>query len=285
MARAAADSRRADEPIAARPLSSMDAGIRFADSRAPERATVVTLDGFDGPLALLLSLIEARRLDVLTVPLGALAGAYLEALSALTGDRLVHVTAFVAVASQLILIKSRALLPRRLEPAVGTGLEDGDPEAELRARLLLYRAHRDAGRRMAEIAAGRGMFRREPSIAAAAGRAGARPGPLPPMDPGRLRVALEKATRVVPPPPPPPEIVARTVTIEERMAIVRAAIRSAGTLVLQDLLADVRDRVVRAVTFLALLELAKRRELTVEQDEPWGPIVATRIAAPAEPAT
>ena len=121
------------------------------------------------------------------------------------------------------------------------------------------------------------MFRREPEIAAAAGRAGARPGPLPPMDPARLRLALERATRVVPPPPPPPEIVARTVTIEERMAVVRAAIRGADRIVLQELLSDVRDRVVKAVTFLALLELAKRRELTVEQDEPWGPIVVRPV--------
>ena len=112
------DRRRRSRPPA---LTSTDASIRFADARAPERATLVELDGFDGPLALLLSLIEARRLDVLTVPLGALAGAYLEALATLPGDRLVHVSAFVAVASQLILIKSRALLPRRWE-AVGPGL-------------------------------------------------------------------------------------------------------------------------------------------------------------------
>ena len=48
---------------------------------------------------------------------------------------------------------------------------------------------------------------------------------------------------------------------------------SAPAVVLQDLLRDVRDRVVVAVTFLAMLELAKGRELTIEQDEPWGPIV------------
>jgi chromatin segregation and condensation protein Rec8/ScpA/Scc1 (kleisin family) len=49
--------------------------------------------------------------------------------------------------------------------------------------------------------------------------------------------------------------------------------------VLQELLHDVRDRVVVAVTFLALLELAKQRELVLEQAEPWGPIVA-RLAEP-----
>ena len=80
--------------------------------------------GFDGPLGLLLALIEARQLDVLTVPLGALADAYLDALATLDDDRMGNVSAFVAVASQLILIKSRAMLPRHARPrrrAAGRG--------------------------------------------------------------------------------------------------------------------------------------------------------------------
>ena len=46
------------------------------------------METFDGPLALLLTLIEARQLDVVTVPLGALADAYLDALATLETDRL-----------------------------------------------------------------------------------------------------------------------------------------------------------------------------------------------------
>ena len=56
--------------------------------------------------------------------------------------------------------------------------------------------------------------------------------------------------------------------------MIREAIRNAGAVVLQDLLRGVRDRVVIAVTFLAMLELMKRREIVVTQAEPWGPIVA-----------
>ena len=63
-------------------------------------------------------------------------------------------------------------------------------------------------------------------------------------------------------PPPPPEIVARAVTLEERAAVIRRALRSAPQIVLQDLLRDVHDRVVVAVTFLAMLELAKGREVS-----------------------
>ena len=78
----------------------------------PDRAAWVALGGFDGPLALLLGLIEQRKLDILTVPLGDLAASFLDAVSALEETQLPHISAFITVASQLILIKSRAILPR-----------------------------------------------------------------------------------------------------------------------------------------------------------------------------
>jgi segregation and condensation protein A len=255
--------------------------VVFGEGRRPEASTQVRMEAFDGPLALLLALIEARQLDVVSVPLGALADAYLDALASLETDRLGNISAFVAVASQLILIKSRAILPRRVELAPGILAEDEpDPEAELRARLLVYRAHRDAGRRLLEEATERvGLFRREPSAALAAAYAGARPVDAPALDAALLGRALEGLVRLAPPPPPPPEALARTITLGERAAIIRAAIRGAGSIVLQDLLAGVRDRVVVAVTFLAMLELMKRREIVVSQDEPWGPIVARATTA------
>ena len=261
---------------------SQGPAVVFAEGRRPEAATRVRLDAFDGPLALLLSLIEARQLDVLTVPLGALAEAYLDALAGLTADRIGNVSAFIAVAGQLIVIKSRAMLPRRSEPVASDPEEPPDPEAELRARLLLYRAYRDAGNALQSGGLERvGMFRREPAVALATGRAGAAVGPVKPMPPALLARSLERLLRVVPPPPRPPETLARTITIAERAAIIRAALRGADRIVLQDLLRGVRDRVVMVITFLAMLELMKRREIVVEQAQPWGPIVA-RSTTPDE---
>ena len=256
--------------------------VSFGEGRRPESRTLVQMAEFDGPLALLLSLIEARQLDVLTVPLGALADAYLDALARLTADRLGNVSSFVAIASQLILIKSRAMLPRRTDPTDPTALPDEgmDPEAELRARLILYRAHRDAGLRLAEEAIRRiGLFRREPAAAHAAALAGARPTDAPSLDPVRLVRALDRLAAIAPPPEPAVEAMARVITITERADIIRAALREAPTFVLQELLAGVHDRMVVAVTFLAMLELMKRREIVVEQAAPWGPIVARATTA------
>jgi segregation and condensation protein A len=256
--------------------------VRIEPGRGREWATHVSIAEWDGPLGLLLSLIEARRLDVLTVPLGGLAEAYLEALTSIEHDRMGSISAFVAIASQLILIKSRAMLPRQ-PAAPATALEDEglDPEAELRARLLLYRAFRDAGASLHAVALDRvGLFRREPSAALAAGIVGAASAPsTPPIDPTILVRALDGLVQVLPEPEPPPEIVPRSITLAQRASIIRFALRGAPSIVLQDLLRGVHDRVVVAVTFLAMLELMKRREVVVEQAEPFGPITARSTTA------
>ena len=255
-----------------------DTSVRFADTAHPDRAAHVSVEGYDGPLGLLLGLIEQREMDILEVPLGDLAGAYLEALGLLDETQMSHISSFVTVASQLILIKSRAILPR--PPVVAIPVEDGpDPEAALRERLILYRMYRDAGRDLkGRLESGWEVFRREPIAAVASAKAGSRPDEGPPLDPSLLVEALDRSLRQVPPPVAPPELVPRLVTLDERARIIRAALLDTPVVVLQDLLEDLSDRVVVAVTFLAMLELVKGHELTVEQGEPFGPIICRSVA-------
>lgn len=267
-------------------MSVVDVEIRIGSGRRPEESTHVRLDVFDGPIALLLSLIEQRQLDVLTVRLGDLAGAYLEALARIEHGRLPLLSSFVTVCSQLILIKSRALLPRPPEqPPVAADAAEADPEEELRRRLIEYRMYRDAGRSLGErLELGALLFHRESAAALAAGRAGARPDDGPPLDARLLADALQASIRLVPPAPPRPETLVRTITLEERAQVIRSALRRVPQFVLQELLRDVTDRIVVAVTFLALLELAKGREVAIEQAEPWGPIHVRPVPIKPEPA-
>lgn len=259
--------------------------VRFVEDRRPEVATVVRLGAFDGPLGLLLTLIESQKLDVLTVRLGDLAGAYLEALAVLPGERLPHLSTFVAVAAQLIVIKSRAILPRA--PAALSGEEEApDPEAELRQRLLLYRRYRDAAALLARrLEQPQALAHREAAVAAAAGLLYARPPDDAPSDPGLLVAALDRLRELAPPPPAPPQPVARSITLTERADAIRAALAASPLVVLQDLLAGTRNRILMAVTFLALLELIKRREVVAEQSEPWGPIRCRRLTETERAAT
>jgi len=259
--------------------------VELSSGRGGAPVALVRIADFDGPLALLLALIEARELDILSIPLGDLAEAFLDAVAGVEGERLGSLSGFVSIAAQLILIKSRAMLPLPPEaPADLAADAFEDPEEELRRRLLIYRAFRDAGTWLnARLeAADGGLFHREAAVALVSARAAAdaaeAPIPAEPLDPLVLLDALRGLARIAPPAAPPQGVLGRTIAVEERAALIRDALRDAPAVVLQDLLRGVRDRVVAAVTFLAMLELVKRREITVEQAQPWGEIVCRRIA-------
>ena len=141
-----------------------------------------------------------------------------------------HVSAFVAIASQLILIKSRAMLPRPpVDGRVPLADEGPDPEAELRARLILYRAFRDAGTRLLDEAAGRvGLFQREPAAAHAAGIAGARPPAAAAAVDGPRSCSRSMGSRASRRrPPPPPETIRADRHLDPRAAMIREALRGA----------------------------------------------------------
>ena len=240
----------------------------------PEVAPAATgfelqLDVFSGPLDLLLHLIESRQLDVLTVPLAEMADAYVTHLTS-------HPVApaqladFVAIAAQLILLKSRRVLPGEPPPALG-GTEDEPDEDELRRRLIEYRALRDAARELAGRDGERPSFRREP-------RESDMPeAPTDPLPPALLAEALDRLAAIPEPVPPPPEVVKREVTIAMQIAALRTAMAGRGRVVLQQVLAACQSRTQVTVTVLAMLELVRRREATVQQDELFGPILVEAI--------
>jgi segregation and condensation protein A len=229
----------------------------------------VQLEVFAGPLDLLLRLIESRQLDVLTVPLADLADAYVAHLAANPLDR-AQLADFVAVAAQLILLKSRRLLPGEPQAVATPGEEEPD-EDELRRRLVEYRALRDVARQLGERDLAMPAFRREP-----------RESDLPvvptaPLPAALLGELLEALAAIPEPEPLPPEVVPREITIAMQIAALRAAMGSAGKVVLQQVLAACRSRTQVTVTVLALLELVRRREARIEQHELFGPIVVEAL--------
>ena len=224
---------------------------------------------FEGPLQLLLHLIESRQLDVLSVPLADVADAYVEHLARHPVD-VVNLSEFVATAAQLILIKSRRLLPTEPLPVLAEGEPEGDEE-ELRRRLVEYRILRDAARALGERDLVAPLMRREPREADLPEvRAAQLPAAL-------LADALERLAAVPEPEPTPPEVMVREVTIGMQIAALRRAMGSSGRVVLQAILATCRSRTETAVTLQAALELVRRRQVSAEQSETFGPIVITPI--------
>ena len=225
----------------------------------------LALPVFEGPLQLLLHLIESRQLDVLTVPLAEVADAYVEHLTRHPVDA-ANLSEFVATAAQLILLKSRRMLPAEPLPPVPDGSDEPD-EDELRRRLIEYRALRDASVLLGVRDGSAPLMRREPR------ESDLLEVPAEPMLVAVLVSALARLAAIPEPVAPPPEIVAREVTIGQQIAVLQAALSRGGRIVLQAVLARCRSRTEAAVTFLATLELVRRRQVTARQDDLFGPIV------------
>jgi segregation and condensation protein A len=225
----------------------------------------VALPVFSGPLGLLLHLIESRQLDVLTVPLADVADAYVEHLAQhpVDADALGE---FVSIAAQLIYLKSKRMLPAEPLPPLPDGTEEPD-EDELRRRLLEYRALRNAAAELGRRDGVAPVLRREPR------ESDLPEAPAAPMPAGILAAALETLAAIPEPAPPPPEVVAREITIGQQIAVLRTALAGGGRVLLQTILARCRTRTEAAVTFLATLELVRRREVRAEQDDLFGPII------------
>lgn len=256
------------EPIAIVEAEVEAVAVRTAGGPGP--AFEVQLPTFSGPLAVLLHLIESRQLDVLTVPLAELADAYVTHLAEHPVDP-AQLAEFVAVAAQLILIKSRSMLPGEAPP-VSADASDQPDEEELRRRLIEYRALRDVARALGERDLVAPMQRREP-----------RESDLPvvsvtPLPVALLVEAMRGLAAIPEPEPPPPEIVAREITIAMQIAVLRAALAADRRLVLQQLLASCGSRTEATVMLLAALELVRRRQVRVRQRELFGPIVLETLA-------
>ncbi len=233
----------------------------------------LALPAFEGPLQLLLHLIESRQLDVLTVPLADVADAYVEHLTRHPVDA-ANLSEFVVIAGHLIYLKSKRMLPAEPLPPLSDGTGEPD-EDELRRRLLEYRALRDAAVRLGARDGIRPLMRREPR------ESDLPQAPSDPMPVAGLVAALARLAAVPEPVAPPPGIVAREITIGQQIGVLRKALSQNGRIVLQSILARCHSRTEAAVTFLATLELVRRRQVTARQEQLFGPIVVESLADPS----
>ena len=230
----------------------------------------LALPVFEGPLQLLLHLIESRQLDILTVPLAEVADAYVEHLARHPVDAL-NLSEFVSIAAQLIFLKSKRMLPAEPLPPVPEGADEPDEE-ELRRRIIEYRSLRDAAKLLGERDGVAPVMHREP-------RESDLPEvPAQALPVGVLVAALEALAAIPEPVAPPPEMVPREITIGQQIAVLQRALSAGGRVLLQTVLARCRSRTEAAVTFLATLELVRRRQVSAEQHDIFGPIIIEAVA-------
>src|SRR5438309_2722398 len=237
-------------------------GPPVMESQAPR----VTVEGFDGPLDLLLELVEERKLEILTVRLGDLADAYLARVRAMARLPADEVSAFLALASRLVLLKARSLLPS-LEPLPE---DEGETEEELRLRLVEYAIVRErAGQLGARLRAGERAFHREGGTIELPPRGG-EVDALASAWSRVLALAARHGEREE-------DIVApgERYSVEQRTAEVEALVAAQGEVSFATLLAETPTVGFAVVTFIALLDLYRRGVIDLSQDELFSDILIT----------
>ena len=230
----------------------------------------VKLPSFEGPLDLLLHLIERQELDVTTVSLVAVTDQYLEYIHSM-GDIDPNILAgFIVIAAKLLYIKSRSLLPQP-EPTV-EAVEEEDPGEDLARQLLEYKRFKEVAQALKGIQEeGKRAYPRPTPLMAvglSSGLEGVGMDDLLHL----LRGALERLT------PQSVAVVDRhPVRLEERLAHIREQLTLHRRLSFQQLLADCTSRLEIVVSFLALLELWKQQEVRVRQEGPFADIEITLV--------
>ncbi len=223
---------------------------------------------FQGPLDLLLHLIEQEELDITKVALAQVTDQYLAYLAVLQEVEAEFLTDFLVIAAKLLLIKSQALLPK--PPASLAGGEEDDLGEQLARQLLAYKRYKEAAQT---------LRRREDSGL----RTFVRVAPPPKIEPrlsmddvtlNDLVAAVQQALAIRPADAPVGEVLSPvTVTIGQQMALIQDELATHQDVSFKRLLHRASSRVEIIVTFLAVLELIKQYAVDVRQNEPFGDIV------------
>jgi len=219
----------------------------------------VKLETFEGPLSLLLKLIEEEKLDITTVSLAEVTEQYLDRIG-LIEERLrpADLADFLVIAAKLLVIKSHLLLP---------GLAyDEEETGDLERQLRMYKAYRDASRTMrALIDNGRFSYARLPMRITTEQRFREPEGLSVTVLHSTMRAVIREieATRER----LPRKKLEKVISIGERISHLRAMLSSVQQIGFSDFLKTAKNKAEIVVSFLALLELVKQRHLVAMQDD------------------
>jgi segregation and condensation protein A len=218
----------------------------------------VKIESFQGPLDLLLQLIESEKLEITSVSLMQVTEPFVKHVRENHGNIAPEELAdFLVIAAKLVYLKSKAILP---------GLTDAelDEGPDLETQLRLYKAFVEASTKIAELEKqGRSTYSRtyrapKPEVSF-----------VPPMGvtTDMLRDLYRQAARRLEPLMALPKTsVERAITIEEKIEALRGRVSRLMQSSFHRFLSESKDRYEMVVSFLALLELVKQRIVSVEQE-------------------
>lgn len=220
----------------------------------------VDLTVFSGPMDLLLYLIRKEEVDIYDIPIARITQQYLTYLNLMRTLDLEVAGEFILMAATLIRIKAKLLLPRdESEP------DEEDPREELILALIEYKKFKEAG----DILRDRALIEEQNFI----------PSPL--SGNAKTRIDLSPATTLFDlltafkdvmatrHEEPVHQVVPEETTIEERIEAVLLALHTKEWATFTELFDSLQKRMCAVVTFIAILELARTRRITIMQSQPF----------------
>jgi segregation and condensation protein A len=232
----------------------------------------VKLEVFEGPLDLLLYLIKRDEIDIYDISIERITRQYLEYLQAFKELNIDLAGEFVLMAANLLYIKSRNLLPLDQQSPEEDADED-DPRWELIRQLIEYKKFKEA----AELLHNRALEQENIFARTAV------TGPEPPLRLGEVGIfqlinALQNVIKRIEAREELQEIFGENFTVSDKIETILARVSQGATLKFSELFAHMASRVEIVVTFLALLELIRLKQVRAGQANPFGEIEVTAVA-------
>lgn len=228
----------------------------------------VRLEIFEGPLDLLLYLIKRDEVDIYDISIERITRQYLEYLQAFRELNIDLAGEFVVMAANLLYLKSRSLLPVDQQPPDDEAEED-DPRWDLVRQLIEYKKFKEAAVALRDRAA-----EQEKVFTRQAEQAWFPVAPLALADVGIFQLinAFQNVLKRMSARQELREIFGENFTVSDKIDAILKRLREEEAIHFSALFTDLASRVEIVVTFLALLELIRLRQLRAFQREPFGEI-------------
>lgn len=238
----------------------------------------VKLQVFEGPLDLLLHLIEKNKVNIYDIPIVTITEQYLDYVNAMEKHDLDIMSEFLVMAATLINIKAKMLLPKVEEEAE----EEEDPRDELVRRLLEYKMYKYAAFELKdmELDASKALYKK-PSIPKEVSNYKEEIDPATLVDGMTLSklneifksIMKKQLDKIDPIRSKFGTIEREEVNIEDKMAEIRTEVKGLKGISFRTLLAIQASKINIIVTFMAILELMKVGAITIRQEELFDDII------------
>jgi segregation and condensation protein A len=244
------------------------------------------LETFEGPLDLLLHLIDKSEIDIYNIPISEITDQYMDYLATMQELELEVTSEFLVMAATLLAIKSQMLLPKPPPPIEidedDFEDEDYDPRAELVQKLLEYRKYKSIAEELREKELARSLiYSREPEDLSRYIRQD-NANPVEGLIPADLAIAFQRALRKAKSRNTVAKIRRDEISVKDRMRQLAGLLSErGGRLMFSGLFDEETDREEVIVTFLALLELMKTKQVICYQNRLFDDIVI--VAKEGEP--